>query len=166
MNDAKKSPAVSPASSIRKDRRTLVLNAVIVVLVLVVGYLSYALLARNMFSPPVEPERADVATGEVIQLDVLNGCGVAGAATSFTEYLRARGFDVVEIKNYKSFDVDESMVIDRVGNLKNAQRVAYALGVKKANIVQQLNQDYYVDVSVVIGKDYRSLKPSIREERH
>ena len=52
------------------------------------------------------------------------------------------------------------MVIDRVGNLKNAEKVAYALGVKKQNIVQQLNQDYYVDVSVVIGKDHSSLKPS------
>lgn len=160
MNDSKRSSTARPSSSSKKDLRNVALNVTILVLVLLVGYLSYSLLARSMFSPPVDPGKAGVVSGEVIQLDVLNGCGASGAATSFTAYLRARGFDVVEIKNYKTFDVEESMVIDRVGNLKNAEKVAYALGVKKQNIVQQLNQDYYVDVSVVIGKDHSSLKPS------
>ena len=160
MNASKKSSTARASFSSKKDPRNIALNATILVLILVVGYLSYSLLARSTFSPPVDPGKAGVVPGEVIQLDVLNGCGASGAATSFTAYLRARGFDVVEIKNYKTFDVEESMVIDRVGNLKNAEKVAYALGVKKQNIVQQLNQDYYVDVSVVIGKDHRSLKPS------
>ena len=62
--------------------------------------------------------------------------------------------------NYKTSDVNESLVIDRVGNSANAEKVAYALGIKKKNIVQQLNHDYYVDVSVVIGKDFNTLKPS------
>jgi len=160
MNKATTPSASHSSPSAKKDPRNVALNITIVVLVLLVGYLSYSLLAQNVFSPPVDPGRAGVVQGEVIQLDVLNGCGASGAATSFTSYLRARGFDVVEIKNYKTFDVEASMVIDRVGNLKNAERVAYALGVKKQNIVQQLNQDYYVDVSVVIGRDYSSLKPS------
>jgi hypothetical protein len=58
------------------------------------------------------------------------------------------------------------MVVDRVGNMQNAERVAYALGVKKENILQQMNPDYYVDVSVVIGKDYHALKPSQVEGTH
>lgn len=152
-------PRTSRAST-KKDPRTLALNAVIVVLVVLVGYLAYALIERHVIQPPVDTARSGVAPGEIIQMDVLNGCGVSGAATTFTGYLRARGFDVVEIRNYKTFDIDESLVIDRTGNLKNAEKVAYALGVKKQNIVQQLNQDYYVDVSLVIGKDYHSLKPS------
>jgi len=149
-----------PPTSFKKDPRSLALNAVIAVLVILVGYLAYVLIERHVIQPPVDTARSGVAPGEIIQLDVLNGCGVSGAATTFTGYLRARGFDVVEIRNYKTFDVDESLVIDRTGNLKNAEKVAYALGVKKQNIVQQLNQDYYVDVSFVIGKDYHSLKPS------
>ena len=150
----------SSRASFKKDPRTLALNTVIAVLVILVGYLAYALIERHVIQPPVDIARSGVAPGEIIQMDVLNGCGVSGAATTFTGYLRARGFDVVEIRNYKTFDVDESLVIDRTGNLKNAEKVAYALGVKKQNIVQQLNQDYYVDVSLVIGKDYHSLKPS------
>jgi hypothetical protein len=151
---------LTTTSSSRKDRRGITLNVTIGLLIILVGYLSYALLERHIIQPPVDAERQGVAPGEIIQIDVLNGCGASGAATTVTGYLRARGFDVVEMRNYKTFDVEESMVIDRAGNLGNAERVAYALGIKKQNIVQQLNQDYYVDVSVVIGKDYQSMKPS------
>jgi len=95
----------------------------------------------------------------VIQIDVLNGCGDPGMAGKCSAFLRARGFDVVEMRNYKTFDLGESLVIDRAGNRENAERVAYALSVPKRNIIQQINQDYYVDVSVVIGKDYKTLRP-------
>jgi hypothetical protein len=135
------------------------LNVSIALLALLVVLLLIPFLHRTFFSPPVDPERAEGKAG-AIQLDVLNGCGVQGAATSITSYLRARGFDVVEIRNYKTFDMQESLVVDRTGVRENAERVAYALGISRKNIVQQINEDYFVDVSVVIGRDYGSLKPS------
>jgi len=143
-----------------KDPRSLALTSAIVVLSLAVLYLVYALVSRHVISPPVDASRPDGAGGEVIQVDVLNGCGIPGAATGVTSYLRNRGFDVVEVRNYRTFDVDESLVVTRRGSLEAARRVAYALGIRTKNIVQQINEDYYVDVSVVIGKDYRSLKSS------
>ena len=157
-------PARANPDSIRKSphirRRTFVLNAVIAVLAVLVALLSYALLHRHVFRPPVEQERSGPGPGNIIQLEVLNGCGVQGAAVAFTNYLRARGYDVVEVRNYRTFDVKESFVIDRTGELDNAERIAYALGIRKENIVQQLNPEYYIDVSVVIGRDHASLKPS------
>ncbi len=140
--------------------RGALLNVLIVVLTLLVGYLAYAFLSRQFLHPPVDTARTGRTPGGIIQLDVLNGCGASGAATTFTAYLRARGFDVVDIRNYKTFDVEHSLVIDRTGNEENARKVAYALGIAGENIVQQINQDYYVDVSVVIGKDFNALKPS------
>ncbi len=147
----------------RPDPRPFLLNALIVALTVLVGVLAWSLISRVLLRPPVESQRAGAppsAAGSTIQLDVLNGCGAAGAAVQFTSYLRGRGYDVVEVRNYKTFDLNESLVIDRVGNMQNAERVAYALGIRKQNILQQMNPDYYVDVSVVIGKDYQSLKPS------
>jgi hypothetical protein len=142
-----------------RDPRDTLLNILIGILVVVVGYLFFSFLQRQFFTPPVDTHRfRDVATG-VIQIDVLNGCGDAGTATKFASFLRARGYDVVEMRNYKTFDLSESLVIDREGDLENAEKVAYALGVGKENIIQQINQDSYVDVSVVIGADYRKLKP-------
>jgi hypothetical protein len=144
----------------KRNPRTLALNAVIVLLGVVVVYLAYAFVVRHVLNPPVSVTRTGDREGGVIQIDVLNGCGVAGAATAFTTYLRARGYDVVEMRNYKTFGVEETLVIDRTGQVGNAEKVAYALGVKKGNIVRQINEDYFVDVSVLIGKDYKSLKPS------
>ena len=147
-----------PTPSAGKDPRILVVNILIVGLVCVVAYLSYALIKRHIVQPPMDPKKS--AAAEVIQLDVLNGCGAQKAATVVTTYLRDRGFDVVEMRNYKTFDVKETMVVDRRGDLKTAEQVAYALGVKKQNIIQELSHDYFVDVSVVIGSDFNSLKPS------
>jgi hypothetical protein len=135
------------------------LNILIAVLAVAVLYFSYSLLARNILHPPVDSKKREGGSVRAIQLDLLNGCGVNGAAATFTAYLRARGYDVVEMKNYKTFDVSESLVIARTGNLETAQKVAYALGVKEKNIIQQLNPNFFVDVSVVIGKDFDALKP-------
>lgn len=135
------------------------LNVLIAALAIAVLYLSYSLLARNIFHPPVNSKKGDRASVRAIQIDLLNGCGVNGAASKFTGYLRARGYDVVEMKNYKTFDVKESLVIDRTGNIETAQKVAYAIGVKDKNIIQQINPNHLVDVSVVVGKDFSALKP-------
>jgi len=152
--------STSRSSSSPRDIRGILVNVATVVLALLVGYLLISLLVRHVFKPPVDATRAGKPGSAVIQVDVLNGCGIGGAASASTSYLRARGFDVVEIRNYKTFDVRESLVIDRRGELEYARRVAYALGISKKNIVQQINDDYYVDVSVVVGRDYASLKPS------
>jgi hypothetical protein len=155
-------PAVRSSSLNTSGRnpRIIVLNVGIVLLAIVVVYLAFALINRQILEPPVNAAREGVQPGEIIQLDILNGSGLQGAASQCTSYLRARGFDVVEIRNYKTSDVDKSIVIDRIGIRANAEKVAYALGIPRSNVVQQLSPDYYVDVSVVIGKDFHSLKPS------
>lgn len=144
--------------------KNLVLNIVIVILGVIVFFLLYSFITNSIVNKPVEwttetPELGDDA-GDIIQLDVLNGCGVSGIAQDFTDYLRKRNFDVVQSSNYKTFDVEESLVIDRTGDLAAARKVAYALGIDEKNIVQQINPDYYLNVSVVIGRDYDKLKPS------
>ncbi len=150
-------PGTASAPSRARPSRVLLLNILVGVLGVVVLAMVYALLSRMIFRPPVEAHQS--AGSGVIQLDVLNGCGASGAASTITAYLRSRGFDVVEIRNYKTFDVAESLVIDRTGTRKDAGRVAAALGVRPENVIVQISPDYFVDVSFVIGKDYRSLKP-------
>jgi len=94
-----------------------------------------------------------------IQLDVQNGTSENGAASRFTDYLRMNGIDVVEIGNYKSKDIDKTLIIDRIGDKNKAKKVAMLLGVSDRNIIQQTNNSLYLDVSVVIGKDFIELKP-------
>ncbi len=149
--DENPTPPRSPAA------RTL-LNGLIAALILVIGYLSYALFTAS--PSPSEKAAPAPAAARVIQLDVLNGCGAKGAGARFTGYLRSNGFDVVEMKNYKTFHVPQTLVVDRVGDLAAARRVASSLGVPEKNVIQQINLDYFVDVSVIIGEDYQNLRPS------
>ena len=134
----------------------LVFNASIVALLLVIVYFSYGYITRD--HPALTQEVQQPQIQKVIQLDVLNGSRVKGAASRVTNCLRTGGFDVVEMKNYKTNNVHQTVVIDRVGDLSSARRVARALGVSEKNIVQQLNPDYFVDVSVIVGEDVASLK--------
>lgn len=138
----------------------LFINVLLILLVVFAGLLSYSLYSKIKAnnSKAVFVENRTVPA-KIIQLEVLNGCGASGTADKFTEFLRSNSFDVVQTGNYISFDVDKSMVIDRTGNRANALKVAEALGIDKKNIVQQINNDYFLDISLVIGKDYNQLKP-------
>jgi hypothetical protein len=147
----------SPGSILAKKFSLKVfLNGLIVVLVVVTGYFSYAFMMKS--SRASSDAAAGTTKVRVIQLDVLNGCGAKGAGIKCTSYLRSNGFDVVEMKNYKTFTVPRTLVVDRVGDLVSARRVAASLGVSDQNVIQQINHDYFVDVSVIIGADYASLR--------
>ena len=143
------------------------INIIIVLLAVVTIYLFYNLFKR-LTTPQtdVKTQVVDSTTyltkqpsGGTLQIDVQNGCGVSGIADKFTEYLRSKGFDVVEMGNFSTQDIKTTMVIDRAGNMKNAKRVAQSLGVSEKFVIQQMNKNYFLDATVVIGKDYEELLP-------
>lgn len=142
------------------DSNTLVLNAAIGFLSLLLFLLIFGLFTRLIY-PRIQTERVPTRTeliGEVIQLEVLNGCGIGGLATEFTSALRRNGFDVVETGNFDHFEMQETIVISRTFNLENARRVAEALGIEERNILVEASDDFYLDATVVIGFDYQNLK--------
>jgi hypothetical protein len=152
-------PVQQPSSSSSRTTSIAksILTGLIVVLVFAAGYLSYTFISRGANPPPVNA--AQGKPQKIIQLDVLNGTRTRGVAARCMNYLRVNGFDVVEMKNYKVSNIPHTIVVDRVGDLAAARRVASALGVSEKNVIQQLNPDYFVDVSVIIGTDYSSLQP-------
>ncbi|MEM9997288.1 MAG: LytR C-terminal domain-containing protein [Bacteroidota bacterium] len=96
--------------------------------------------------------------GEIIQVDVRNGCGDAGLAATTTAFLRDRGFDVVESGNVPDFGVERSEVVDRIGDEAAALKVAAALGIPEARVREE-RRDVYLDASVILGCDYATLRP-------
>lgn len=89
----------------------------------------------------------------------MNGCGVSGIADKLTDYLRANNIDVVNLGNYRSFEIENSIVIGRNDKIKNAEKVASIVGLDENSIIQHTNPDYLLDVTFVLGKDYRNLIP-------
>ena len=90
---------------------------------------------------------------------MLNGCGKSGVAEKLTDYLRAEGFDVVRLGNYRSFEIEKSIIISRNEKIQNAEKVASVVGLKNENVIQQTNPEYLLDVTFILGKDYKQLIP-------
>ncbi|MFP4228393.1 MAG: LytR C-terminal domain-containing protein [Salinivenus sp.] len=139
-----------------------ILNAALLAGGLVVAVLLYAVASRTFVSTP-SPDRPSEDTtalvGSVIQVEVRNGVGTEGLAARTTQFLRDHGFDVVDVGNDSSFDQQQSVVIDRVGNTEAARKVAEALGLPASRVRQDIRRQYYLDASVVIGQDYDDLRP-------
>jgi hypothetical protein len=139
---------------------TLIVGAVIIA---AFGLLLVMANVFKAFAPPINPviERSDelVKEGDQIQINILNGCGDQGVARRTMDFMRTTGFDVVEIENYSRFSVRQTFIIDRVGDTVSARKTARALGISDSLYVVRVDSTLYVRCSVVIGKDYRVLKP-------
>ncbi len=147
-------------TSKNSETNSFALNATIGFLSLLLAILIFGLFTRIIY-PRIENQRATnnaELIGDIIQLEVLNGCGVPGLANDFTSALRKNGFDVVETGNFKNFDMQNTVVIARTFNTKNAKRVADALGIAEEHVFIEASEDFYLDATVVIGSDYKSLK--------
>lgn len=143
----------------KKESDTFALNAVIGFLSLLLFLLIFGLFTRIVY-PRIQNQRAEEQKqliSDIIQVEVLNGCGVAGLANQFTSALRKNGFDVVETGNFDNFDMQKTVIISRTFNTDNAERVAEALGIDSKNILIEASEDFYLDATIVIGSDYNSL---------
>ncbi len=153
-NPSGKKSADKPSGSVN-----IFLNVIIVLLAGLVIFLSYSMITKISAITSGNDDSDLNKTSRIIQLEVLNGCGITGIAEKFTNFLRENNFDVVQIGNYSSFDIDNTLVVDRTGNKDNAYKVAESLGIDSKNVIQQINNDYFLDVSLIIGKDFNRLKP-------
>ncbi len=160
MEKTNSKKTAKPPVDLRSSTINLFLNIAIFLLGAIIIFMFYSIYVK-IANPPdkVETNALNQSPSEIIQVEVLNGCGVGGVADRFTDFLRTNNFDVVNIGNYIRFDMDETLIIDRIGNMANAYKVAKSLGVKNENVIQQLNNDYFLDVSIVIGRDYFTLQP-------
>jgi len=154
----KKKPGTVQSENRTKYRSTnLFLNISNLILSLLILFLGYSLLGKlNVFGENLEIDNL-VKHKKNMQIEVLNGCGVDGVADRFTDYLRKKNFDVVNTGNYRSFNIDNSIVIDRTGDIINAEYLAEVIGIDNKQVIQQKNKNYFLDVSLIIGKDYKQL---------
>lgn len=137
------------------------LNTALVVVGGSVLVLLYALVTGTFFSAPSPERSADSSAlvGSIIQVEVRNGAGVDGLASRTTRYLRDHGFDVVDVGNYSTFEQEQSIVIDRIGDPEAARKVAEVLGLSEDRVRQEIRRQYYLDASVILGHDYKQLRP-------
>ncbi|MDD8019222.1 MAG: LytR C-terminal domain-containing protein [Bacteroidota bacterium] len=143
----------------KTTQHKIILNIVIVLLLAFTAIQLYGIFSSP--SAAVSPKRPNAidSVQMQIQINVLNGCGMNGVGITMTKFCRNLGYDVVEMGNYKSFDVEETMVIDRSGKMETAKHLAELIGILPKNVMQQFSSEHMVAASVVIGKDFKKLRP-------
>ncbi len=135
------------------------LPIVIAILIIIVGGLTYSFIYRHFILPPVvvylNPS-SRLVPEEVIQLNILNASGQSRISKRTMDFMRSRGFDVVEIGTYHR-RTDSSFVLDRIGDSVSAARVAVTLGI--THIRLDIDSSLFLRNTVIIGTDYKSLRP-------
>lgn len=127
----------------------------IILVALILGVLGTTVwFAVRAFSNPAEsavPDDARAPEGVRIKVEVLNATNTRGLARKATVFLRDRGFDVVGSGN----DVEpraKTVVYDRSSHPEWARLVGRAMN---APVVSRPDSSRYLDVTVVIGADWR-----------
>jgi hypothetical protein len=129
--------------------RGIAIGIFVVVAVVVVS----AFVSRNVTGTVFgigTPDRAP--SGVRIRVQVLNATDTRGLAQRATDYLRDRGFDVVEIGTNRE-KMDTTLVLDRSNHPDWASRVAAAMG--GAKVLSRPDTSRYLDITVLIGTTWR-----------
>jgi len=87
-----------------------------------------------------------------ITVEVLNGTSRSGLASSVAEKLKAEGYNVTKIGNYKTTTNISTSVINRTDG-EYAKRVKDFLGIGK--VKTEIEENSKVDVTVILGSDYK-----------
>jgi hypothetical protein len=117
-----------------------------------IGWIAWQLLALR--SSPVTsgaPSDARAPENVRIKVEVLNATQTKGLARRATVYLRDRGFDVVGSGNVTEQRA-KTIVYDRSSHPDWAKLVGRAM---MAPVVERPDSSRYLDVTVLIGADWR-----------
>ena len=90
-------------------------------------------------------------------VEVLNSCGIPGAASKMTAFLRSKGFDVVSSRNDRLQNYDETIVVlmDSIP-WEGAEALARTLKTKNVMTIKDERRSFLV-ASIYIGKDFKQI---------
>lgn len=147
------------------------LNIIIVILLIVCAYLIYSLLFSSKSKKEVQIGNLSDTNYKITDInvkptaEVLNGCGEKRLAAIFTNYLIEKGIDVKNSGNYITDTVQKTLILLRGKNYEKAKLVANVLGVDSTRIVPNYNKELQLDVTIIIGKDFHTLKPYLYQNK-
>ncbi|MBN1646846.1 MAG: LCP family protein [Spirochaetales bacterium] len=90
----------------------------------------------------------------VIVLEILNGTTITGLASRTSQLFKSYGYDVDVHGNAETDDLEHTVVIDRIGNISLAKRVASVINCERIESEIYTENTSGIDVTVVLGKDF------------
>jgi len=144
--------------------------AIIFLSIFIVVFVVSMLLPRAEVSISQKPP-------EIIRLQLLNGCGIAGAAEEMARALAESSpaviFDIIDKANADVYNFEKTTVIDRRGDGQQAGGFSQAaltvrdiLKVQPDRMLLQRLADnlLQIDVTVIIGADYKGVLALLASE--
>ncbi len=106
----------------------------------------------------ISKTKTEIKTGDKIQIQIQNGCGLSGIAKVYTKFLRTSGYDVLEYTNANHFNFENTQLIvhkkDTVGFVNEMVQI---LKIKPDFITYNYNNNFIYEMTVIIGHDYNNL---------
>lgn len=127
----------------------------IITMMLLSSFIYHSFIVEEV--TPLIDNELDESYNNTIQLNIMNASGEVGLASKLKQYFRKRHFDVVEIGNFK-FESPKTLVIDRVGDMRSAYKVANAVGIADSLVSMNIDSTMYLRTTLVIGKDWKNLE--------
>lgn len=118
----------------------------------------------NRILPTLKP----VSKGEVLpdnmnlSVEILNGAGYPYIAKKIAKNLKSKGVKVPWVGNAAHFNYDKTVLVDWKGLTKEVLQLANSLKIDPKNIVSYNKPNKKLDVTLVIGKDWDSVKDRLQ----
>lgn len=157
----------------KKDNKKVVLNytlnTIIIILVFLIVYFVYSIVASKdkkddgkisikTSKDSVSLSSKDTLPGSIITVEVLNGSGQSKLAYKVSDFLkRQSGVDVIKYDNFRTNDIQETIVQSRDGNIQKAKKIAAIIGVEESRVNIVRGDEFDTEVRIIIGKDFRKL---------
>ncbi len=110
-------------------------------------------------SLPSKTTPSATAARQKFNIQILNGCGTSGVAQIFENFLQKKKYRIARTENADRFDYQQSMIYLNGDFPDEAAQIARLLGISLDNIKPAPPQWKTHNVTIVIGKDNRSLTP-------
>jgi hypothetical protein len=101
--------------------------------------------------PPLQ-EQIAANVPSIGRIQVLNGCGIDGAADKMTDFLRMKKFDVANTDNAAHWNYQFTLVISHSKDMTIARQIATALKTDRIVLIRKPDRAY--DATVIVGPDY------------
>jgi hypothetical protein len=147
-----------PKLQTRTVRHGKLMKCVLGLLSLALIVTVYVLAHRSFSNHSATVDPLPSSTDRALEVEVLDGAGNIKVAQYVTNMLRVQGYDVVEMKRNDDGLVERTYIFDRSGNLEAARKLAMTLGIAQDKVFQKIDRNLYLDVTVIVGKDYSRLK--------
>ena len=107
----------------------------------------------------IKKTESEKITGEKIQIEIQNGCGLKGVAKLYTNFLRDKGYDVIGFSNAPHFNYKNTeLIIHKKDSVNFINEISNILSINPKFISYNYNENFIYEMTVIIGKDYNILE--------